>query len=192
MATCRDVITRALRKLGELGIGEVASNTDAATGMASIQTMFDAWATGGMFGPLRDLYKAEAYTAKAGERIRTTAAVTLPTYTTDPDAVDVSDDDLPKDRSLIVVVDPTTGVRQTNLWDAWRGQWVRIEALTLTDECPLSALGVDDLACCLAKVIADEMNASVGAQTELRAAKFVQRMAQKRDSARRPTQPEFL
>lgn len=192
MATCRDVITRALRKLGELGVGEVASNQDAATGMASLQTMFDAWATGGMFGPLRDLYKSGAYTAKAGERIRTTATVTLPTYTTDTDAVDVSDKDLPKDRSLIVVVNPTTGVRQTNLWDSWRGQWVRIEALTLSDECPLSALGVDDLACCLAKVIGDEVNASVGPQTELRAAKFVQRMTQKRDGERQPTQPEFF
>lgn len=195
MATCRDVITGALRKLGELGVGDQPSQQDAATGLAALQNMFDAWATGGMFGPLTDVYKSSAYAARAGERVRSTTTVTLPTYQ-DETVMDVGDapygTNQPVDRSLIVVVNPTTGVRQTNLWDAWRGQWVRIEALTLSSECLLSALGKDDLACCLAKSMADEVNASVGAQTELRAAKFVQRLTQRRDSARTPTAPEFF
>lgn len=195
MATCRDVITSALRKLDELGIGDQPSQQDADSGLAALQNMFDAWATGGMFGPLTDVYKSSTYEARAGERVRSTATVTLPAYQDETES-EVGDapygTNQPVDRSLIVVVNPTTGVRQTNLWDAWRGQWVRIEALTLSSECPLSALGKDDLACCLAKSIADEINVPVGSQTELRAAKFVQRLTQRRDSARTATAPDFF
>jgi len=190
MPTCRKIIERAYRKLRELGAGQNVSDHDATLGLEALQTLFDGWAASGMFGPLADVYKVSEYTARAGERVRTTAAVILPAYTEvtpEGSSYDYGFDgapNQPKDRSLIVVVNPTTGVRQTNIWDGWMGKWVRIEALTLTAECPLSAVGADDLACCLAKVIADEIGATLGAQSERRATLFTQRLAQGRDADR--------
>ena len=183
MPLCRDIITRALRKVGAIGLTDAPTSAEIDMGLAALQSMFDGWAAAGMFGPLRDIHVTEAYTAKTGQRIRTTEAVTLPTFD-GTDADNCCDDygfsncgsDRPQNRRLIVVVNPDTGVRQTNLWDAWLGAWVRIEALKEGDECPLSALGADGLACCLARVIADESSWTVGAQTERQANLFMTRL----------------
>lgn len=199
MPDCRDVITRALRKLAYIGQSETPSTADEDTAMAALQSMFDAWAAGGAFGPIRDVYKDAPYTAKAGDRVRTTQAVTLPPYTADTagggcDDYGVRgacDGDRPSNRRLIIVVNPTTGERQTNLWDAWRGQWTRIEALKPADECPLAALGADGLACCLAVAISDEAGQPVGTMTQVGARGFMRRLTSQNDGRRTATRPEF-
>lgn len=199
MPTCRDVITRALRKIGDIGRNESPSQADEDMGMSALQNLFDGWTAGGAFGPLRDVHKTSDYTARAGERVRTTFAVTLPTYVSE-DGLTYADDygfgacreDRPRNRSLIVVVNPSTGERQTNIWDAWRGGWIRIEALKPADEAPLAALGADDLACCLARQVADETGAVVSDDTRRRATAFEARMKQRTDSARTPTPVEFF
>lgn len=195
MPTCRDIISRALRKLGYIGRTENPSDADARMGMDALQSMFDEWAAGGTFGPLRDVYKDAAYTARAGERVRTTAAVTLPPYdSTSPNAGCCDDygmvsgcDSRPMNRALIVVINPTTGTRVTNLWDAWRGQWVELEALTVTDEAPLAALGADGLACCLARALQDDTGQELGSETKRRAQAFENRIKQGADSRRDAT-----
>lgn len=199
MPNCRDIITRALRKVGAVGVNDPPTTAELEMGMFALQSMFDGWASSGVFGRLRDVHVTEAYTASAGERVRSTQSVTLPTY----DAVDTdeNDDDYgscrdatidrPTNRALIVVVNPTTGVRETNLWDAWVGSWVRIEALAAADDCPLVALGADGLACCLARAIADESTWTVPAQTERQATKFLSRLATG-DGRRQPTEAEYF
>lgn len=199
MPLCRDIITRALRKVGAVGQTEAPTAAEVDMGLFSLQSMFDGWAAAGMFGQLRDIHVTSDYEAKAGDRVRTTATVTLPTYAavdTDPGGSDYgfcsgADTDRPQNRRLIVVVNPETGVRKTNLWDAWIGDWVEIQALTATSECPLAALGADGLACCLARAIADESTWTVPAQTERQASLFLARMA-KGDGRRRPTEVEFF
>lgn len=183
MPSCRDIITRALRKLGHIGRAENPSEADESMGLAALQSMFDEWAAGGAFGPVRDLYKDAAYTARAGERIRSAATVTLPDYTqvdgatyTDDYGFGVCRDVRPRNRALIVVVNPTTGARKTSLWDAWSGQWVEIEALTPNDEAPLAALGADGLACCLARVLTDDTGQKLGDETRRRAQAFESRI----------------
>lgn len=194
MPNCRDIITRALRKVGHIGRTENPSDADARMGMAALQSMFDEWAAGGSFGPLCDVYKDSAYTARAGERVRSTAAVTLPDYT-QVDGLTYSDDygfgfcrdDRPRNRALIVVINPATGERTTNLWDAWRGQWVEIEALAEADEAPLAALGADGLACCLARALSDDTGQKLGDETRRRAQAFETRIRQGADGRRDAT-----
>lgn len=198
MPSCRDIITRALRKLGHIGRTENPSEADESMGLAALQSMFDGWASGGAFGPVRDLYKDAAYTARAGDRVRSTAAVTLPDYTqvdgatyTDDYGFGVCRDDRPRNRALIVVVNPTTGVSQTNLWDAWRGQWVEIEGLTPNDEAPLADLGADGLACCLARVLTDDTGQKLGDETRRGAVAFENRIKNGADSRRDATPGVF-
>lgn len=189
MPTCRDIITRALRKLAAIGAGDNPSINELNMGMAALQSMFDGWAAAGMFGSLKDVIATTAYAAKPGERVRSSQPVTLPDYLTD--TTSGGDCNQPQNRHLIIVVNPVTGLRQVNLYDAWVGGWVRIDALTPSTECPLSALGADGLACCLARVMADESTWTVGAQTERQASLFMQRLG-RGDGQRRDAEIEFF
>lgn len=203
MATCREVITKAYRKLGAVGRKANLDATDSATGLSNLQSMFEAWISGGMFGRLWDVYSATDVTAKVGQRIRTTAVVTLPTFTDENgwgsyccggwDYGFYHDEcNYTLNHAVIVVVNPTTGVQQINMWDSTTGQWVRLDALELGDPCPLSNLGVDDLACCLAKTLADEAGFTVGPQTERRAGMFEMRLAMRPDSNQRIARGEYM
>lgn len=194
MPTCRDIITRALRKAGHIGRNENPSDADEAMGMNALQSMFDGWISGGTFGPMHDLYRDAAYTARAGQRIRTTFPVTLPDYTQVDSSGYCDDygfghrrDGRPQNRAVIVVVNPSTGERQSNLWDAWVGGWVRIEALQPGDEAPLAALGANGLACCVARAVADETGLKLNDETVREARAFVARIQQGADGRRDAT-----
>lgn len=202
MTTCRDAIASALRKLGALSKYENPSDQDEAVGMAAITTLFDGWLAGGKFGRLRDRYAAADYTARAGERVRSSAVITLPAYTTDNAGSygcdDYGfwrgcDDSCPTNLAVIVVVNPVAGTRQVNLWEANVGAWVRLDNLTASDALPLATIGAEDFACCLAKALASEVGAA-GELTPLtlqRANLFEQRLTMRADSRRTATRPEF-
>lgn len=200
MTTCRYVITRALRKVGLLGKSASPTAADESMGMSALQTLFDGWVGAGKFGRLVDVYRDTAYEAKAGERVRSATSVTLPAYTQvtpetfgdDYGDTDRYDSDQPRARALIVVVDPATGVEQVNLWDPRVGQWIRLDSLTIGGECPLTNMGADDLACCLALLIADESGFQVGALTLRRATLFEARLGTNADSSRQPTNAQFF
>lgn len=198
MPNCRDIVTRALRKIGHIGRTENASDADLSMGMGALQSMYDEWAVGGAFGTLVDVYRDVDYTAVAGQRIRTTHAVTLPAYTdatapsVDDYGFDRCDDGRPRNRSLIVVVNPTTGQHITNLWDAWRGQWIEIQGLAAADQAPLAELGSNGLVCSLACAVADDAGLAPTDDTRRAAAAFQRRLVNRHDGEREPTRAEFF
>jgi hypothetical protein len=56
MATCLEIITYALRQCKILGMGKDPRAAETEEGMTALQSMYDEWRTGGMFGTLEDIY----------------------------------------------------------------------------------------------------------------------------------------
>lgn len=157
MATCRDVIVRALRMTGVIGRGDEPEADEAQDAMIVLQSLYDQWLIGGMFGRLRDTYETGDYDAQAGQRVFVTdGVVTLPVIT----------DECPWRDLAAIEVNDDNG-RKVWLWD--RTEWVRIDNLTMDDEAPLAERGMNGLAACLAMACAEEygnvlMGAGVVAQ----------------------------
>ena len=169
--TCQSLITRALRKLNIVGAGVLPAAAEASDAMSTLQGMYDGWVSGGMFGELNDVIKSADYTAKEFDRVRKDGACTITIPTTFEDEY-TGLTRPPHDLAVIQVLFPSTDARETHLYDATLGEWVRIEALALADPAPLYNRNQDALACCLAEALADEYQAQVGTQTALRAAQF--------------------
>jgi hypothetical protein len=193
MATCRDIITRALRKLNEVHEGQPAPTAYAAkNALAGLQGWYDGAMATGLFGRLSDVTVADAYTAKEYERIvNTTVAdvvVTLPDTIVDAETGDTR---VPLDLVPVIVINPVAGPL-SYIYDRMLGQWVGLNALTLDSEAPLSRRGADGLACLLAVVMSDEFSGAVGAATTARARAFLASISQRNSSVRRTVEYEYF
>lgn len=144
MATCLDVITYAMRQARILGMGKEPKAAEEEEGMFALQSLYDEWRTGGMFGGLEDVYLTDDDTAEEGKRYYT-AGFTL----TDATSVYVDglgDTRQPRDMALYETFDGTT--QTAKLYD--RTEWVDLLDLTSTDIAPLSGRNAYGLAACLA------------------------------------------
>jgi hypothetical protein len=190
MATCRDIITRALRKIGEVSEGQPAANAYAATNaLATLQAWYEDGFNGGMFGRFSEVIATEDYEAGEFERIRKDAAITV----TIPDAItddETGEERPPVDLCPIAVVEDGADP-QYSLYDAIAGAWVRLDGLTLDSDAPLSTRGADGLACVLAALIADEFGGKVGQITVSRATHFRMALVSRHAAARRVVEYEF-
>lgn len=191
MATCRDIITSAMRKLRQLPSGDSASADEADDGLTALQAMYLSWVGQGLFGRLTDVIKDAAYTAEEWERVRKDAAVTI----TIPDTITddaTGDERAPYDLALIEVIYPTDGTRQISLYDANLGVWVRLDSLTLDSDAPLSGRGEHGLACALATYWADEFGIElVGPATARSATNFRLQLSYKVGVQRRSNQAVY-
>jgi hypothetical protein len=153
MATCRDIVTRALRMTGVVPREDDPTAPELRDGLTVLQTLYDSWLTGGMFGRLTDVYEPGSYEAGEGERVflDTGGTLTLPT--------EIDSDRKPRD---LVAIEGfvSGGTRVAYIWD--RTAWVQITDLAEADEAPLSNRGVNGLAACLAVAYADEFGPQVG------------------------------
>lgn len=146
MATCLDVITTAL-KLGRIiPAGEQPEADEAADGMVCLQSLYDHWRIGGMFGSLVDTYLTGDDTAKEGKRYFIPVGMTL------ADATSIYTDDCgntrqPRDLALYETLSEA-GEHAAKLYD--RTAWVDLLGLKVTDEAPLASRGLVGLAACLA------------------------------------------
>jgi hypothetical protein len=137
MATCRQVVTAALRKLGLLDPEESLENAEAVTGLGVLQGFYQHLLNGGAFGRISDVLITADYTAKENERIaysgETSATITLPTVIRD--AV-TGQDRAPLDHAVVIVVgsDPA----QNFVYDGSFGDWCAIENLTLDTYAPFT------------------------------------------------------
>lgn len=187
MPTCRDTITRALRKVRAYSAGEEPSASDMNDGMEELQSLYEHWASNGMFGRLTDVSVAGDYTAGEFERVTLTETGTV----TIPTSFDDGGDSLPPyDMSYIEVVDIILQTVTRYLYDA--GQWVEIGALTLDDEAPLASKGRGGLAACLAMAIAEEYGESVGPATMRQAAAFKTGLSLKLGGDAPRTAPDYF
>lgn len=189
--TCRNLIARAMRKLTVLGAGESPGASEATDALEVLQGLYDGWLTAGLFGAMTDVIKSADYTAKEFERVRKDAACTITIPTT------YEDDDTgltrpPRDLSVIQVLYPATDARETHIYDATLGEWVRIEALTLDTTPPLFNRNQDGLACCLAEMLADEYQAQLGVLTAAKAAAFRSNLGLNLNNPVLPGQPAYF
>lgn len=190
MATCNEVVIRALRTAGVVGLSDVPTADEVDYGMECLQGLFDTWVHAGMFGRLKDVRTEVAYTAKEQERVVAIggAVVTIPTAYAE-NGKD-GDDRPPYDLSLIEVQSGST----RNVWLYDRNGWVDLLGLELTDQCPLAARGLHGLSCCVAQT----MTGPFGAQSDLRrdtrlaAAAFKQALSYKTGSDARPRETEYF
>lgn len=158
-ATCLDIITYALRMNRVIGVGKTPKAPESEEGMAALQSLYDEWRTGGMFGTLKDCYVSSAITAQEGRRYYVTSVGSVADATSDytPQFADsYSECDYasgtgkvrqPRDLSLYEVV-KADGTQSAKLYD--RTAWVDLLGLKLTDVAPLSGRGAYGLAACLA------------------------------------------
>lgn len=179
MATCRDIVTRALHMAAIVPLGKDPKAAEGQMGLELLQGLYDGWFVGGMFGRLTDVYKTDDYTAKEGERITADGAtVTLPDSYED---TETGNNRAPRDLAAIVVVTDTT----TNFVYSG-GAWETCSGLTLNSPAPLSTRDAMGLSCLLALHMAEAFGTQVGPMTARRGLQFQGSLSYKLGS----TQPE--
>lgn len=177
--TSRDLIQRAFIKLGTVRANGNLTTEDAASGLASLQSLYAEWVTQGTFGRIQNINISTAQTATAGLNqhinVTTDEAVTveLPAtvafdywWTWRPcrdygwgKNVPVGSDTnnrMPRDKSVVMVSDQFGPGRATYVYDGTIQRWMRVDDFGLNDEAPLSARGADGLASVLATRLAEE------------------------------------
>lgn len=189
MQTTRDVINSALRKLGILRAGGSASDGAATDALSSLSSWYQEIITNGTCGRIENIPIGAATTATTGanqhinvltdEAVNLTLPVTVPyaywdTWMPCRDygwGLNVplggnSGDNVPPDKSVVRITDQFGFGRATYIYDAPVQRWMRIDALTLDDEAPLSARGPDGLAAVLAtRLVAEYGDALLSAAT---------------------------
>lgn len=146
MATCLEVITYAMRQSRILGLNSVPKAAEAEEGLVALQSLYDEWRTGGMFGTLEDAYLTDDDTAKEGKRYFIPAGTTLTAATSEYDD-GRGNTRQPRDMALYETL-TSTGTHAAKLYD--RTEWVDLLGLELTDAAPLSSRNAYGLAACLA------------------------------------------
>jgi hypothetical protein len=147
-ATCLDIITSALKLGRVIPSGGTPSAAETEDGMDCLQSLYDEWVAGAMFGKLTDSYLTASDTAQEGYRYLLAAGVTL----TEPATISAEDsadgvERQPRDLALYESL-TSTGTRSVRLYD--RTGWVDLLDLTTGDIAPLSSRGKMGLAACLA------------------------------------------
>ena len=146
MATCLDIVTHAMRLSRVLAMGDEPTDDEGDAGMVALQSLYDQWRTGGMFGQLEDVYLDADDIAEEGVRYFVPTGYTL----TAPTSVYIdSDGNTRQPRDLALYESLTeAGVHTAKLYD--RTEWVDMLGLALSDEAPLSGRNALGLAACLA------------------------------------------
>lgn len=183
MATCRDIVNGALRKMGKLAGGREPRTQDSADALDSLKGVYSFLIGSGAFGRLRDVVPTGAsYTAGENERIFRNSDVTteidlpelvpvdaphLPrSYADEPiyyseDPTDQSSRP-PRDCSVVIINDAFTGTTVEYIYDGQQKLWQSLYDLSLDSEAPLSRRDPDGLKAFLAVRIADEFGGELG------------------------------
>jgi hypothetical protein len=179
-STCADIIAYAL-KLGKvIPSGGSATTGEAADGLACLQSMYDGWVVGGMFGNLEDVYLDADDVAEEGKRYFVPTGITLTAATSL--YVDLNGDTRqPRDLALYESL-TAAGTRTVKLYD--RVAWVSLTGLASGDAAPLASRGAMGLAACLATAGAfnDMFGGEIGEGTALLAGQFVKQLMSKSGS----------
>lgn len=154
--TCLDLCTRALRQLGVIGAGEVASGQDGEDALEHLQALIldlPSFLKGPWINTT--LTSAAPYAASDGERINTAgfaAPITFPTTYVDPDGCTAPILDL--SRVHIIGADHA----QAGLWvySASRANWSRADALEMSGDSPFGKEDDAGLAALLAMDLSSE------------------------------------
>jgi hypothetical protein len=186
MASCLDIITYALRMSRIIGAGKTPKAAEATEGMIALQSLYDQWRTGGMFGELEDIYLEGDDIAEEGKRYFVPTGLTLTAATSvylDSDEVTRQPRDLALYESLT-----QAGVQTARLYD--RTAWVDLLGLEQSDTAPLSSRNAYGLAAALATsggFIAMFDDAQISPRVERLAANFTRSLMSKQGSTQNET-----
>ena len=195
MATCRDLIRTACRRLGVVTSGEEPSASQGADGLEALQAFYDGLVAYGTLGRLTDILVTESpYEANRGERIAYsgtgTLSITLP-ETEDYALADTipekgaSDERKPYDLAVVVVEGGST-----YLYEA--GAWHELDALTLSDDAPMSGRFRNFLIAEIAIRLADEYGVPVPPSCVLDAAQGRSALSHKFSAPRKAVEHIFF
>jgi hypothetical protein len=149
MATCRQIITAALRKTGDIEQSETPEGPQENAGLASLQALYESWA---MAAPLHDVLVGSDY--QAGEFERVTSLETI--NATLPATVRGLDGRWRAPLDGAVVVFALGEPFQIYIYSALSADWIQLTELALESTAPLSSFGADGLAAWLADWIAGD------------------------------------
>ena len=174
MPNVRNIVNRALRKIGILGAGREARPNDAEDVSEALKGLYRAWIDSGAFGRLSDVVPTGDYTAGENQRIfrnsEATVTISLPQlvpayanplpynrerdYYTNYEGVDGTNRP-PRDGAPIVIVNAFDGQTLHYLYDGTIREWQEVSLLTLDSPAPRSVGDPEGLAACLAVEVAD-------------------------------------
>jgi hypothetical protein len=187
MATCREIITDAARKVGEVSEGRPAPTSYTADNfLAVLQAWYEQSVNTGLFGRLNDVLVSADYTAKEFDRITLDGA---PTITYPSTITDCGTTRSPLDLALIVTAGASPEYR---LWDANLASWVRLDGLTLDSVAPLSLRGRDGLASLLAAMVIEDYGEEPRPILTGRAGRFLSTISARDGSQRRDVDYEYF
>ena len=182
MATCNAVIEDALKLARVIPSGSTPSTAEYADGLVALQSLFDSWRTGGMFGELEDVYliSGDSDVAEEGKRyfVATGASLTVPTSV----YVDsLGDTRQPRDLALYESL-TEAGTQAAKVYD--RTEWRDVIGLTGAGTCPLADRDRHGLAACLVTYggLADMFGAEVGQGVVAKAKNFLRNIMSKHGS----------
>lgn len=180
MATCTQIITYALQLARITPSNTTPEAPELADGLVALQSMYDAWLTGGMFGELTDVYLDADDTAEEGKRYFVPTGLTL----TAPTSVYVDGDGNTRQPRDMAVYEALTeaGTRSAKIYD--RTEWVSLLGLVAGDTAPLSKRDELGLAACLATIggLSDQFGAQPGAGVIAKAKNFMRNVMGKHGS----------
>lgn len=164
MATCSDIIARALVMARVVARGDDATATESADAMTALLSIYQRLADTAL-STETVRYETADYTAEEGERIYCTQTVTLPT------TIDDGDVRRPHDLAAIQYQDENTS-------SAWRtyisdkGTWTRTDNLTEASTAPFADRNQDGLSALLAVEIAHEYGKEPSGAAIMQARRF--------------------
>jgi hypothetical protein len=212
MATCRDIITKAYRRIGIVAAGSQPSSALAQDGLDALKSQYTAWVAQGVFGRFRDYrLTASAYTALEQDRIsvaeNNSATVSLPDSITQEwvpcegafagdygfvargagGYIQTVTERPPRDMSCVLVTTLCDCVTKIFVYDGAKARWQEITALELNDEAPLSTRFAKGLADTLAGNLADSYGQEAAPKLVADILAFNSTLSHKWDRPRVPT-----
>lgn len=194
MATCGDIVNRALRKLGRLGSGRDPRTVDATDTLNALRGLYTSLIAVGAFGRLSDVIPTADYVAGENERVfrdtDATLTITLPetmpmyreprSYPDERDAWNYGTNyenvagnvRPPRDGAVVQIADSYTGESETFVYDGSLRQWQSLDGLGLGDSAPRSSDDPEGLAAMLAMEVADQFGAELSQAAVMQANRY--------------------
>lgn len=219
MATCQDIITRALRKLNAVQIGAPLNSGEASNALTALQSGYLELVGWGAFGRENDILAQGDWTVLPNQRVRMaleSGVATLPdevpvlppwwnrsawaedswafwpVWPTNPGDTSCNCCRAPDDLSVVTIVDSTGGVAHTYLYDAYVGRWTQLDGLLLTTEAPLSRRWAEPLSNILAGRLATDYGQEVSPALQLAISNGINAMTSKFGNVLRPVRSEYM
>jgi len=195
MATCKNSIDGALRKIGVLASGRDATDQEYTDAMEALQGAYKTWISQGTFGSFRDVTVSNGcYTAFPGDHVYRLAgdSVELPGLIHTNEALTGDDygrgffpgqmpyhegNITPPDGSVVKITDDDTQVTLTWVFEGQTKQWVCLERLELNDEAPLSERDPNGFKAYLAMILSEEFAMELGPIALRQAQQFTYNLA---------------